>query len=82
MPAGSEVVTTIAIRRLPALTAEIGDMRTDHQILNHEAGVAFEARPGRGAALTVCSSWIVSFDSVLPRLPPPSPAGLSGSSPS
>jgi hypothetical protein len=32
----------------------------------------------RGAALTIFSSWIVSFDLVLPRLPPPSPAGLSG----
>ena len=40
-----------AIRRLPALTAEIGDMRTHHQILNHEAGVALEARPGRGVSL-------------------------------
>jgi hypothetical protein len=41
----------LAIRRLPALTAEIGDMRTDHQILNHEAGVALEARPDRGVSL-------------------------------
>jgi hypothetical protein len=57
---------------------EIGDMRTDHQILHHEARVALEARPGRGVALTVFSSWIVSFDFVSPRLPPPSPGGLSG----
>jgi hypothetical protein len=60
------------------VVANLCAMRTDHQILNYEAGVALEARPGRGAALTVFSSWIVSFDLVLPRLPSPSPAGLSG----
>src|SRR5271169_4573466 len=32
-----------AIRRLPAFAAEIHNMRTDHQILHHEARVAFEA---------------------------------------
>ena len=33
----------VAIRRLPAFAAEIHHMRTDHQILHHEAGVTFEA---------------------------------------
>src|ERR1700692_2310723 len=32
-----------AIRRLPAFAAGIHNMRTDHQILHHEARVAFEA---------------------------------------
>ena len=36
-----------AIRHLPALAAEIHDMPTDHQILHHEARVAFEAGPPR-----------------------------------
>jgi hypothetical protein len=36
------------------VTAEIGDMRMDHQNLNHEAGVALKSWPG-GAALTVFS---------------------------
>jgi hypothetical protein len=33
----------VTIRRLPAFAAEIHHMRTDHQILHHEARVTFEA---------------------------------------
>src|SRR6266481_8545894 len=37
----------VAIRRLPAFAAEIHDVRTDRQILHHEARTAFEARARR-----------------------------------
>ena len=37
----------VAVRGLPALAAEIHDMRADHQILHHEARVAFEAGAAR-----------------------------------
>jgi len=37
----------VAIRRLPAFAAEIHDVRTDRQILHHEARVAFETRARR-----------------------------------
>ncbi len=33
----------VTIRRLPAFAAEVHHVRTDHQILHHEAGVTFEA---------------------------------------
>ena len=36
-----------AIRRLPPLAAEVHGMRTDHQILHHEARVALEAGAAR-----------------------------------
>ena len=41
----------VAIRRLPALTPEIHDMRTNHQILHHEARVALKARADRRRSL-------------------------------
>ena len=37
----------VAVRGLPALAAEIHDMRADHQILHHETRVAFEAGAAR-----------------------------------
>ena len=37
----------LAVRGLPALALEIHDVRTDHQVLHHEAGVALEAGAGR-----------------------------------
>ena len=37
----------VAVRGLPALAAEIHDMRADHQILHHEIRVAFEAGAAR-----------------------------------
>src|SRR5712672_1295857 len=40
----------VAFRRLPAFAAEIHNMRTDHQILNHEARVALEAGAARGGS--------------------------------
>jgi hypothetical protein len=33
----------VAVRRLPALTTEVHNVRTDHQILHHKIRVAFEA---------------------------------------
>ena len=63
----------VAIRRLPALTAKIDDMRMDYQILHHDARVALKPRAERRRSLDNFSSWIVSFDFVLPRLPCPSP---------
>ena len=60
-------------------------MRTDHQILHHEARVAFEARRHSAASptLTVRSSSTVSFDRVLPlgRFRSPEPPGGFGSVP-
>ena len=40
-------ISTDAVRGLPALAAEIHNMRADHQILHHEARVAFEAGAAR-----------------------------------
>src|SRR5271169_253663 len=37
----------LAVRGLPAFPEKVGDKRADHQILNQEARVAFETRPGR-----------------------------------
>ena len=37
----------LAVGGLPALALEIDDVRTQHQVLHHEAGVALEARAGR-----------------------------------
>ncbi len=71
-----------AVRRLPALATEIHDMRTDHQVLHHKIRVPFEARPlRRSCDLTVRSSWIDSFDVLLPfrRVSPPAVRGVFGS---
>jgi len=37
----------LAVRGQPALALELDNMRMDHQVLHHEAGVALEARVGR-----------------------------------
>src|ERR1700691_4082642 len=37
----------LAVRSLPALAAEFNDVWTHHEVLHHEAGVAFEARACR-----------------------------------
>ena len=37
----------LAVRGLPAFSAKVGDVRADHQILHHEARIAFETRAGR-----------------------------------
>ena len=62
MPAGSGAVIVVAVRGLPALAAEIHDMRADHQILHHEARVAFEAGAAR---------WCGDFDGPFLVAPPP-----------
>src|ERR1700751_3329995 len=41
----------VAVWHLPALTAEIDDMRMDRQILHDEACIAFKARARRGIGL-------------------------------
>jgi len=41
----------LAVRGLPALPAEMRDPRLDHQVLNQEAGIAFETRAGRRRGL-------------------------------
>jgi hypothetical protein len=43
----------LAVRRLPALAADIDDVWTDQQVLHHEAGIAFEARARRRCQLDV-----------------------------
>jgi len=45
------------------------DVRTDHQIVDDDAAIAFETRAGGGPrpySLVIRSSWIVSFEFVLP----------------
>ena len=43
----------LAVRRLPAFSAKLHDVRADHQILHHEARIAFETRARRCIRLEI-----------------------------